>query len=84
MINELYGEILDYNIDKNTNINNTIQRLQKDDAKKLLMVLSIFVLIGFSMMIITIPPQNKIMNLFISLVTGLVAVFRLYARISLL
>jgi 4-hydroxybenzoate polyprenyltransferase len=84
MINELYGEILDYNIDKNTNINNTIQRLQKDDAKKLLMVLSIFATIGFSIMIITIPPENKIMNLFISLITGIIAIFRLYTRINLI
>jgi 4-hydroxybenzoate polyprenyltransferase len=84
MINELYGEILDFNIDKKTNINNTIQRLQKYDPKKILMLLSVFIIIGFSMMIITIQPENKTINLFISSLTGIIAVFRLYTRINLL
>ncbi|MCW4048993.1 MAG: UbiA prenyltransferase family protein [Candidatus Bathyarchaeota archaeon] len=82
MMNEMFGEVLDYEVDKKTKITNTIQRYEKNELKRMWMVLSGIIVAGFSTLIYALPPENKIINMTVSLVIATQSVFRLYTGIT--
>lgn len=60
---EIIFELRDFNIDKETNIRNTIQRLERFDIRKLLFALSIIATIGFTIIFFSITSDYKIIVL---------------------
>lgn len=77
---EIFGELKDFEVDKKTNINNTIQKFERLDIKKLVIFLFAIVITGFSIIIFTIPPEFRIINLSITLFIGIVAMLRINRR----
>lgn len=82
LMNEILGELRDLDVDKKANVNNTIQRLESFDLTKLLIASVVAVITGFSIIIFTIPPRYKIVNLSISLSIGTAAIFKMNAWAS--
>jgi 4-hydroxybenzoate polyprenyltransferase len=80
LMNEILGELKDLDVDKKTNINNTIQKFKGLDIKKLFIILVVITIIGFSIIFFTILPEYKIINILISLFLGIVAIFRMRVR----
>ena len=60
LIIEILFELRDFQVDKETNIRNTIQRLERFDIKKLLFVFSTIATIGFAMIIYPLPSEYQI------------------------
>lgn len=82
MMNEIIHELIDFDVDKKTEINNTVQRFERFDASRIMMILSVIIITGLSIIIYTIPPRYKFINLSISLVVVITAIFRMNARVS--
>lgn len=77
---EIFGEMKDFEVDKKTNINNTIQKFEGLDIKTFVIILFAMIIIGFSIIIFTIPPEYRIINLSITLFIGTVAMIRINRR----
>ncbi len=82
MMNEIIHELIDFDVDKRTEINNTVQRFEMLDASRMMMILSVIIITGLSIMIYTIPPRYKFINLSVSLAVVVPAIFRMSARVS--
>ncbi len=82
LMNEVLGELRDLEVDKKGNIDNTIQRFENFDLTKLLITSVVIVMTGFSIIIFTIPPRYKIVNLLISLFICTGAIFKMNAWAS--
>lgn len=76
-INEILGELEDFDVDKKTNIKNTIQKIEKFDMKKLLITLGVIVITGFSIIILTIAQKYNIINLSISTFIAIIAILKM-------
>ena len=83
-MNEILHELQDFDVDQSTKITNTVQRFKRSDIKKLLIALMALVVIGFSIIIYTIPPENWLINVSLTTMLGAAAVYRLYARVSII
>ena len=83
-MNEILHELQDFDVDQSTKITNTVQRFERSDIKKLLIALMALVVIGFSIIIYTIPPENWLINVSLTTMLGAAAVYRLYARVSII
>lgn len=79
VMNEIIGELKDLNVDKKTNITNTVQKLKSFDLSKLLIISVIMAILGLSIIIYSIPTKYRIVNLAI-LVTGFAAIGHLAVR----
>jgi len=79
-MNEIIHELKDFELDKSTNIDNTVQRLEGFDMKKILLGLALISAIGFSIVIYTIFMQDNLVNSLMTALVGVVAFFRLYIR----
>jgi 4-hydroxybenzoate polyprenyltransferase len=84
MLNEIIHELDDFDVDESTNIENTVQRFDRSDIKKLLTALAVIVIIGFSIIILNIPPENRLINVLISLSLGIASLYRLNVRASII
>ena len=84
MMNEIINELKDYDVDESTNIKNTVQKFERSDIKKGLIILASIAVIGFSIIIFTMPPENRLINVSMSLLLGIAALFRLNARASII
>jgi 4-hydroxybenzoate polyprenyltransferase len=73
MVEVLY-ELRDFNVDRDTNIRNTIQRLGKINMKKLLIVSCATALIGFTLIFLTIQSEYGILIILGSIVVGIALV----------
>jgi 4-hydroxybenzoate polyprenyltransferase len=82
LMNQILGELTDFKVDNKTKITNTIQKFERFDLKKILITLSVIVITGFSILIFTMPPENRIISLSITFLIGIMALFRLHAHIS--
>lgn len=80
-MNEILHELKDFELDKSTNIDNTVQRLAGFDMKKVLLGLALIALIGFSIVIYNIFTQYNFVYLLMSSSLGVFAFFRLYIRV---
>jgi 4-hydroxybenzoate polyprenyltransferase len=77
---EIMQELRDFEIDKKTNIENTVQSLEKFNLKKVLLGLGLFVLIGFSFVLYYFIMQNNFINLLMTSSVAVIAFFRLYSQ----
>jgi 4-hydroxybenzoate polyprenyltransferase len=77
---EIFGELKDFEVDKQTGISNTVQKFEGFDIKKLLFTLAALIITGFSIIIFTIPNEYKIINISISLIVGFLAIYRMNRR----
>ena len=84
MMNEIIHELKDYDVDEITNITNTVQKFERSAIKKGLIILASIATIGFSVIIFTMPPENWLINVSMSLFLGIAALFRLNARASII
>jgi hypothetical protein len=84
MLNEIIHELDDFDVDESTNIENTVQRFDRSDINKLLTALAAIVIIGFSIIILNIPPENRLINVIISLSLGIASLYRLNVRASII
>ena len=80
---EILFELRDFNIDKKTNIRNTIQRLERFDIKKLLFALGIIATIGFAIIFFTIPSDYKIVILTGSIFLAIVIISKVNKLLKL-
>ena len=80
LISQISNQIRDFEVDKKTNIKNTIQKFQRFDIKKLLYTLAALIITGFSIIIFTIPTEYRIINVSISLFIGFLAIYRMNRR----
>lgn len=82
MMNEIFHELVDYELDKKTQIKNTIQKLSRSNVKKILILLSLISLTSFFVFLTTFPLKNRLLTLAFFIVVGLIPSFRVYKRIS--
>lgn len=82
MMNEIFHELLDYELDKKTQINNTIQNLKRTNIKKILIFLSLITLTSFSVFMISFPLENRLLTLISFILAGIIPTFRVYKRIN--
>jgi len=77
LMEEIFGELKDFDIDKKTRINNTIQKFGGFNIKNLIITLILVVIIGFTIIFFTIPSEHKTINLSFSLFIGSMATYRM-------
>ena len=82
LMNEIIHELKDFDVDKKTRINNTVQRFEGLDITKLLITLVVTIVIGCSIIVYTIPPKHKIIGLSIALFLGVPMIYRMNAHVS--
>jgi len=63
LMTEIFFELRDFNVDKKTNIKNTIQRFGKSNIKKLLIASGVTTITGLTIIFFTIPSEYKIVLL---------------------
>ena len=82
MMNEILHELQDYEIDRDTEITNTVQRFERSDIKRFMFALLGLVVVGFSLIIFTLPPENRHITIPVSVVAGICTLYRLNLRTS--
>lgn len=82
LMNEVIHEMKDYDVDKETKINNTVQRFEGFDMKKLLIAIVAVIVVGSAVIVYTIRPEQRIVSLTTSLLLGVPMIYRLNARVS--
>lgn len=82
VMNEILHELQDYEVDRDTEITNTVQRFERSDIKRFLFALLGLVVVGFSLIIFTLPPENRLITIPVSVVVGIFTLYRLNLRTS--
>lgn len=80
---EIFFELRDSNVDKKTNIRNTIQRLERFNMKKLLITLGVITITGFTIIFFTIPSEYKIVILLSSIFLGIIIISKVSKLLEL-
>lgn len=80
---EIFFELRDFNVDKKTNIKNTVQRLGTFDMKKLLITLGVITTTGFTIIFFTIPSEYKIVILLSSIFLGIIIISKVSKLLEL-
>lgn len=80
---EIFFELRDSNVDKKTNIRNTIQRLGRFNMKKLLITLGVITITGFTIIFFTIPSEYKIVILLSSIFLGIIIISKVSKLLEL-
>ena len=71
---EIFFELGDFNVDKKTNIKNTVQRLGRFDMKKLLISFGVITIIGFTIIFFAIPSEYRTVILLGSIFLAIIIV----------
>jgi 4-hydroxybenzoate polyprenyltransferase len=82
LMNEIMHELIDFEVDKETEISNTVQMFGGFDVKKLLIVLSAMVIIGVSIIGLSLSTQYRVVGLAISLLIVVPAIYRMNVRVA--
>jgi 4-hydroxybenzoate polyprenyltransferase len=82
LMNEIIHELIDFEVDKETEISNTVQLFGGFNVRKLLVVLSVTVIIGVSLIVLSLSAQYRIVGLAISLLIVVPAIYRMNIRVS--
>ena len=82
LMNEIIHEMKDFDIDKKTRVNNTVQRFEGFDITKLLIIMVATIVIGCSIIVFTLPPKQKIIGLSLALFVGVPMIYSLNTRVS--
>ena len=78
VMNEMFGELRDFEVDKITDINNTVQKIEKHTLRKMITVLTLFTVLGFGLVISTFPTENRLINLPLSLTICILSLLKIY------
>ena len=81
LMNEIMHELIDFDVDKETEISNTVQMFGGFNVKKLLIALSIIVIIGTSMVVLSLSAQYRVIGLAISLLIVAPAIYKMNERV---
>lgn len=73
---EVFYELKDFNVDKKTNIRNTIQKFGRFNITKLLITSGIIVTIGFIIIFFNIPSEHMITILLASIFLGIIIIYK--------
>jgi len=82
LMNEIMHELVDFEVDKETEISNTVQMFGGFNVRKLLTALSVTVIIGVSIIVLSLPPQYRVVGLAISLLIVVPAIYRMNVRVT--
>ena len=82
LMNEILHELIDFEVDKETEISNTVQMFGGFDVKKLLIVLSVTVIIGVSIIVLSLSAQYRVVGFAISLLIVVPAIYRMNVRVA--
>jgi 4-hydroxybenzoate polyprenyltransferase len=82
MMNEIIHEMKDFDIDKKTKINNTVQRYEGFDTNKLMIAFIVILITGSTMAVFIIPPRYRIIGLSIGLLIDIPLIHRINTRVS--
>jgi uncharacterized membrane protein required for colicin V production len=75
-------ELIDFKVDEETEISNTVQMFGGFDVKKLLIALSVTVIIGTSIIVLSLSAQYRVVGLAISLLIVVPAIYRMNVRVA--
>jgi len=82
LMNEIMHELIDFEVDKETEISNTVQMFGGFNVRKLLIALSVTVIIGASLIVLSLSPQYRVVGLAISLLIMVPALYQMNMRVS--
>ncbi len=82
LMNEVIHEMKDFNVDKKTKINNTVQRFEGFNVTKLMNAMVAIIVIGCSIIAFSFQPRYRTIGLSISLLFGIMIMYRMNARVS--
>lgn len=82
LMNEIIHEMKDFDVDKKTKINNTVQRFEGFDITRLMMASIVMIVIGCSIIVFAVPPKYRIISFSISLLVGIPMIHRMNARVT--
>ena len=82
LMNEIMHELIDFEVDKETKISNTVQMFGGFDVKKLLIVLSVTVVIGVSIIVLSLSAQYRVIGIALSLLIVVPAIYRMNVRVA--
>jgi len=83
LIIQVLFELKDFKVDKKTKIKNTIQKLGGFDTKKLLIFLGAIAIIGFIILIFTVPSEYHILTV-LGLILYMIELYKLFKRCKIL
>ena len=81
-MNEIMHELIDFKVDAETEISNTVQMFGGFDVRKLLIVLSVTVIIGVSVIVFSLSARYRVVGLAISLLIVAPAIYRMNVRVA--
>ena len=82
LMNEIMHELLDFEVDRETEVSNTVQRFGGFDVKKLLVILSLLVVGGAAIIVYSLSAQYRVVGLGISLVIVVPAIVQMKGRVD--
>ena len=82
LMNEIMHELIDFEVDKKTEISNTVQMFGGFDVRKLLIALSVIVIIGVSIIVLSLSVQYRVVGLAISLLIVVPAIYKMNVRVA--
>lgn len=82
LMNEVMHELIDFKVDEETGISNTVQMLGGFNVKNLLIALSILVLLGTLIIVLSLSAQYKVVGFVISILIVVPAIYRMNVRIA--
>jgi 4-hydroxybenzoate polyprenyltransferase len=74
---EIFYELKDYNVDKKTSIQNTVQKFGRFNVRRLLFTSGVIVIIGFIIICLNIPSERMIVILLGSICLGVIIIPRI-------
>lgn len=81
LMNEIMHELVDFDVDEETEISNTVQMFGGFDVRRLLVALSVAVVVGVSVIVFSLSAQHRVVGLAVSLLVVVPAIYRMNVRV---
>lgn len=82
LMNEIMHELLDFDVDRDTEISNTVQMFGGFDVRRLLLVLSVIVVVGAAIVVYSLSAEYRVAGLGISLAIVGPAIYKMNERVA--
>lgn len=82
LMNEIMHELLDFEVDRDTEISNTVQMFGGFDVRRLLLVLSVIVVVGAAIVVYSLSAEYRVAGLGISLAIVGPAIYKMNERVA--
>jgi 4-hydroxybenzoate polyprenyltransferase len=82
LMNEIMHELIDFQVDKETEISNTVQMFGGFNVRILLIALSVTVIIGTTLIVLSLSAQYRVVGLAISLLIVVPAIYQMNERVA--